>query len=57
MDAESLVWSMTAAYDGLAAYAGFVPDLDLHHISLKYVDVVLNGLTADSEHSDQGNEA
>ena len=48
---------MTAAYDGLAAYAGFVPDLDLHHISLKYVDVVLNGLTADSEHSDQGNEA
>jgi hypothetical protein len=46
VDAESLVWALMATYDGLAAYAGFIPDLDVQRISETYADVVLDGLGA-----------
>jgi AcrR family transcriptional regulator len=46
--AEPLVWALMATYDGLAAYTGFVPDLDLERISQTFTDVVLNGLTLDA---------
>jgi len=49
VDAESLVWAFLAAYDGLAAYAAFVPGMDLSKISQTFVDVILNGLRADPE--------
>jgi len=48
VDAESLVWALLAAYDGLAAYAAFVPNIDLGQISQTFVDVILNGLKFDS---------
>jgi AcrR family transcriptional regulator len=47
VDAERLVWMMLAAYDGLAAYALFVPDLDLPAISHAFVETLLTGLLVD----------
>jgi AcrR family transcriptional regulator len=44
VDAEPLVWAMMAAYDGLAAYDTFLPDLDLAEISHTFVETLLNGL-------------
>jgi AcrR family transcriptional regulator len=44
VDAESLAWAFLATYDGLAAYAEFVPDLDLQCISQTFVDTILDGL-------------
>lgn len=49
VDAESLIWALMATYDGLAAYAGFIPDLDLQRISQTFTDIVLNGLTRDAD--------
>ncbi len=51
VDVESLVWVLMASYDGLAAYASFVADLDLQRISQAFTDVILKGLTFDSEES------
>jgi AcrR family transcriptional regulator len=48
VDAESLVWALMAAYDGLAAYDLFMPDLDLGRISGTLVDVMLHGLRAEA---------
>jgi len=44
VDAESLVWAMMAAYDGLAAYVTLMPDLDLARISRAFVETLLTGL-------------
>jgi AcrR family transcriptional regulator len=44
VDAEALVWALLAAYDGLAAYAMFMPDLDLDRISQAFVETLLKGL-------------
>lgn len=44
VDAESLVWAVMAAYDGLAAYATMKPDLDLDRISETFMYVLLSGL-------------
>ena len=47
VDAEQLVWALMAAYDGLAAYIMFIPDMDLERISQVFVETLLNGLAAD----------
>lgn len=47
VDAESLVWAMMAAYDGLAAYIMFMPEVDLERISQVFVETLLDGLTVD----------
>jgi AcrR family transcriptional regulator len=47
VDAEPLVWALMATYDGLAAYASFVPDLDLQDVSRVFTDVIIAGLTSD----------
>lgn len=49
VDPEQLVWSIMATYDGIAAYALLMPDLDLQQISETFVDTLLNGLMADSQ--------
>ena len=44
VDADSIVYALMAAYDGLAAYAMFKPDLDLPRITAAFVDTLLRGL-------------
>jgi AcrR family transcriptional regulator len=44
VDAESVVWAMMAAYDGLAAYVMLMPDLDLARISQAFVETLVKGL-------------
>jgi AcrR family transcriptional regulator len=44
VDAEQLVWAMMAAYDGLAAYAMLLPDLDIGRISQTFIETLLKGL-------------
>jgi AcrR family transcriptional regulator len=44
VDAEGLVWALLAAYDGLAAYAVIMPNLDLKGISLSFIQTLLGGL-------------
>ena len=46
VDAEQLVWAIMAAYDGLAAYVMFIPDMDLERISQIFIETLLNGLAA-----------
>jgi AcrR family transcriptional regulator len=53
VDAEGLVWALLAAYDGLAAYAVIMPDLDLKGISLSFIETLLSGLIVQGE-STQG---
>lgn len=43
-DADSLVWAMMAAYDGLAAYDMFIPGLNIASISRTFMDTILEGL-------------
>jgi AcrR family transcriptional regulator len=47
VDAEKLVWAMMAAYDGLAAYVMFIPDMDLERVSQVFIETLLDGLAAD----------
>ena len=47
VETEPLVWALMAAYDGLAAYIMFVPDLDLERISQVFAETLLSGLAAD----------
>lgn len=49
VDAGALVWALLAAYDGLAAYDMFVPDLDLKRVSRAFVDTLLRGLLNDGQ--------
>ena len=44
VDSESLVWAVLAAYDGLAAYAMIIPDIDLKQVNRALVQTLLNGL-------------
>jgi TetR/AcrR family fatty acid metabolism transcriptional regulator len=44
VDAESLVWAVLAAYDGLAAYGMFMPEMDLGRVNRAFVDTLLHGL-------------
>ena len=48
VDAESLVWSMMAAYDGLAAYTLLLPDIDLAAASQALVDTLIAGLLVEA---------
>jgi hypothetical protein len=36
-----------AAYDGLAAYIMFIPDMDLEGVSQVFIETLLSGLAAD----------
>ncbi len=47
VDAEALVWAISAAYDGLAAYMMFIPDIDVRRVSRVFIDTLLRGLRAD----------
>jgi TetR/AcrR family transcriptional repressor of uid operon len=47
VDARQLVWALMATYDGLAAYAMLMPDLDLGQISQAFIETVLTGLCAE----------
>jgi hypothetical protein len=47
VDARGLVWAMAAAYDGLAAYAMFIPEIDVERVSAAFVDTLLQGLQAE----------
>jgi len=47
VDAEQLVWALLAAYDGLAAYIMFIPDMDLERVSQVFIKTLLDGLAAD----------
>ncbi len=49
VDAESLVWALMAAYDGLSAYVMLMPDLDLARISQALVEALLTGLQVTEE--------
>jgi AcrR family transcriptional regulator len=48
VDARGLVWAMSAAYDGLAAYAMFIPEIDVERVSAAFVDTLLQGLQAEA---------
>lgn len=47
VDAEALVWALLAAYDGLAAYDMFMPEMDLPRINRAFTETLLNGLRAE----------
>ena len=47
VDAENLVWAIMATYDGLAAYALMMPDLDLEEVSEAFIETLLKGLLPD----------
>lgn len=47
VDAGALVWAMAAAYDGLAAYLMFIPDIDVGRVSKVFIDTLLKGLEAE----------
>lgn len=44
VDTEELAWAMLAAYDGLAAYAALIPDVDVDRASQAFVETLLSGL-------------
>jgi AcrR family transcriptional regulator len=47
VDAGALVWAMAAAYDGLAAYLMFIPEIDVGRVSKVFMDTLLQGLEAE----------
>ncbi|MCD6284746.1 MAG: TetR/AcrR family transcriptional regulator [Anaerolineae bacterium] len=51
VDAESLVWAIMAAYDGLAAYKALTPALDTERVSRAFVEALLGGLVVDEQES------
>lgn len=44
VDARSLAWAISAAYDGLAAYLLFIPEIDVESVSKVFIDTLLAGL-------------
>lgn len=46
VDARALVWALAAAYDGLAAYLMFIPDIDVRSVSKVFIDTLVAGLQA-----------
>ena len=55
VDAESLVWALMAAYDGLAAYVMLVPELDLPAISRAFTETLLAGLVSGAPAAEEEN--
>jgi hypothetical protein len=51
VEVEPLVWAILATYDGLAAYAEFVPDLDVQRVSNVFIGTLLGGLRRGGEQS------
>jgi AcrR family transcriptional regulator len=49
VDAESLVWALLAAFDGLAAYVVIMPDIDLKRVNRVFVQTLLNGLLVEGQ--------
>lgn len=49
VDADSLVWALLAAYDGMAAYLMLKPELNLAQINEAFTDVLIKGLLADGD--------
>jgi AcrR family transcriptional regulator len=49
IDAEALGWALLAAYDGLAAYAVIMPDLDLKRVSRAFIKALMTGLLRDGQ--------
>jgi AcrR family transcriptional regulator len=47
VDAGALVWAMAAAYDGLAAYLMFIPEIDVGRVSRVFMGTLLKGLEAE----------
>jgi AcrR family transcriptional regulator len=47
VDARALVWAMAAAYDGLAAYLMFIPEIDVRRVSKVFIDILLRGLESE----------
>lgn len=45
VDAESLVWALMAAYDGLAAYLVLMPEMDLKRVNQAFLGTLLHGLS------------
>jgi AcrR family transcriptional regulator len=52
VDAEALVWALLAAYDGLAAYDMFMPEMDLKRVNKAFVETLLNGLLVAARESE-----
>jgi AcrR family transcriptional regulator len=48
VDAESLVWALMAAYDGLAAYLVLMPEIDLKRVNQAFIGTLLSGLSVGS---------
>jgi AcrR family transcriptional regulator len=46
VDAGALVWAVLAVYDGLAAYAVLMPDLDWRRTSRAFLETLIRGLRA-----------
>ena len=53
MDAENLVWAIMAAYDGLAAYALMMPDLDPEKVREAFIETLLRGLLPRGQEREQ----
>jgi AcrR family transcriptional regulator len=49
IDADALGWALLAAYDGLAAYAVIMPELDFERISRAFIKTLLAGLLVDGQ--------
>lgn len=47
VDARALVWALAAAYDGLAAYLMFIPDIDVRSVSKVFMETLVAGLQAE----------
>ena len=47
VDARALVWAISAAYDGLAAYLMFIPEIDVESVSRVFIETLLAGLRRD----------
>lgn len=47
VDARALVWAISAAYDGLAAYLMFIPEIDVESVSRAFIETLLAGLRPD----------
>ncbi len=53
VDAEPLVWSLLATYDGLAAYLAIMPDLDVERASAVFTETILSGLAVEKPENEQ----
>jgi AcrR family transcriptional regulator len=51
VDADALVWSILAAYDGLAVYGTLAPDIDLAHVCHVFTDTLVQGLQPPHENN------